>query len=165
METEKAGYPPRSIEAVEASVQRSLARRETRARISAVVAPTCVVLGLLAIWEAATRAFDVPAFLLPAPSAVLASMRANAGLLLQNGLVTTVEILLGFLLSTVGAIALALAIFLWPPFARAVLPLLVSSQAMPKVAVAPLLLVWFGFGYLPQVLLALLIAFFSVTIN
>ncbi len=164
METEKAGSP-RSIEDVEASVQRNLARRETRARISAVVAPTCVVLGVLAIWETATRAFDVPAFLLPAPSAVLASMRANAGLLLQNGWVTTVEILLGFLLSIVVGIPLALAIFLWPPFARAVLPLLVSSQAMPKVAVAPLLLVWFGFGYLPKVLVAFLIAFFPVVIN
>jgi NitT/TauT family transport system permease protein len=165
METEEAEHASRSIEDVEASVQRSLARRETRARIAAVVAPTCVVLGLLAIWEAATRAFDVPPFLLPAPSAVLASMRANAGLLLENGWVTTVEILLGFLLSIVVGIPLALAIFLWPPFARAVLPLLVSSQAMPKVAVAPLLLVWFGFGYLPKVLIAFLIAFFPVVIN
>ena len=163
-ETEQAGSP-RSIEDVEASVQRSLARRESRARISAVIAPTCVVVGLLAIWEAATRAFDVPAFLLPAPSAVLGSMRANAGLLLGNGWVTAVEILLGFLLSIVVGIPLALAIFLWPPFARSVLPLLVSSQAMPKVAVAPLLLVWFGFGYLPKVLIAFLIAFFPVVIN
>src|SRR5262249_62183251 len=120
-ETEQAGSP-RSIEDVEASVQRGLARREARARIAAVVAPTCVVLGLLAIWEAATRAFDVPAFLLPAPSAILASMRANAGLLLHNGWVTTVDILLRFLLSIVVGIPLALSIFLWTPCARSVPP-------------------------------------------
>src|SRR5262249_56420489 len=100
-----------------------------------------------------------------ATSGILASMRANAGLLLHNGWVTRVEILLGFLLSIVVGIPLALAIFLWPPFARSVLPLLVSSQAMPKVAVAPLLLVWFGFGYLPNVLIAFVLAFFPVVIE
>jgi len=59
----------------------------------------------------------------------------------------------------------ALAIFLWPAFSRSILPLLVSSQAMPKVAVAPLFLVWFGFGLLPKVLIAFLIAFFPIVIN
>jgi NitT/TauT family transport system permease protein len=154
-----------SIEDVEASVQRSLAQRESRARVSAIVAPLCVVLGLLVIWELGTRLFHVQAFLLPAPSAILASMATNAVLLLHNGLVTAVEILLGFVLSIVVGIPLALAIFLWPPFSRSVLPLLVSSQAMPKVAVAPLFLVWFGFGLVPKVLIAFLIAFFPIVIN
>jgi NitT/TauT family transport system permease protein len=92
-------------------------------------------------------------------------MVKNAGLLLHNGGVTAIEILLGFVLSIVVGIPLALAIFLWPPFSRSVLPLLVSSQAMPKVAVAPLFLVWFGFGLLPKVLIAFLIAFFPIVIN
>jgi NitT/TauT family transport system permease protein len=109
--------------------------------------------------------FAIPPFLLPAPSAIAQSMQANAALLLTNGWITTVEIVLGFLLSIVVGIPLALAIFLWPPFSRSVLPLLVSSQAMPKVAIAPLLLVWFGFGLLPKVLIAFLIAFFPIVIN
>jgi len=92
-------------------------------------------------------------------------MVKNAGLLLQNGWVTTIEIMLGFLLSIVVGIPLALAIFLWPAFSRSIMPLLVSSQAMPKVAVAPLFLVWFGFGILPKVLIAFLIAFFPIVIN
>src|SRR6202035_301975 len=79
--------------------------------------------------------------------------------------ITTVEIVLGFALSIVVGIPLALMIFLWPAFSRAVMPLLVSSQAMPKVAVAPLFLVWFGFGLLPKVLIAFLIAFFPIVIN
>jgi NitT/TauT family transport system permease protein len=134
-------------------------------RAPAIVAPTFVVIGLLLFWEVGTRAFHVQAFLLPAPSAILASMVKNAGLLLHNGGVTAIEILLGFVLSIVVGIPLALAIFLWPPFSRSVLPLLVSSQAMPKVAVAPLFLVWFGFGLLPKVLIAFLIAFFPIVIN
>jgi NitT/TauT family transport system permease protein len=166
-DTRNTGFQnsPRSIEDVEASVQQNLARRETRARISAIVAPTCVVLAVLVFWEVGTRAFHVQAFLLPAPSAILASMVTNAGLLLHNGGVTAIEILLGFVLSIVVGIPLALAIFLWPPFSRSVLPLLVSSQAMPKVAVAPLFLVWFGFGLIPKVLIAFLIAFFPIVIN
>jgi NitT/TauT family transport system permease protein len=62
-------------------------------------------------------------------------------------------------------VPLAFAIFMWPAFSRSILPLLISSQAIPKVAVAPLLLVWFGFGLLPKVLIAFLIAFFPIVIS
>jgi NitT/TauT family transport system permease protein len=153
------------IEEVEASVQRKLARHEKHARVSSIAYPTLLIIALLLLWEAATYLFGIPPFLLPAPSAVLASLAAHADLLLTNTWITTLEILFGFGLSIVVGVPLALAIFLWPPFARSVFPLLVSSQAMPKVAVAPLLLVWFGFGLLPKVLIAFLIAFFPVVIN
>ena len=158
-----AAPPP--IEEVEASVERSRVQRAARTRVSAVLAPVGVVIALLVIWEAGTRAFGVPVFLLPPPSAVVAAMIRHAPLLAAGGWVTTIEIVLGFALSIAVGIPLALMIFLWPPFARAVMPLLVSSQAMPKVAVAPLLLVWFGFGLVPKVLIAFLIAFFPVVIN
>jgi NitT/TauT family transport system permease protein len=158
-------YASLSIEEVEANVQRNLARRESRERVSAVVSPVGVVLAVFVLWEAGTRAFGIPTFLLPPPSIIAVSMAANASLLLVHGWITTVEIMLGFLLSIVVGIPLALAIFLSPPFARSILPLLVSSQAMPKVAVAPLLLVWFGFGLMPKVLIAFLIAFFPIVIN
>ena len=165
VETRGADYASRHIEEVEANVQRDLARRESRARISSVASPICIVIVLLALWELGTQLFSIPVFLLPPPTAIVGSMVKNAALLLQNGWVTTVEIMLGFLLSIVIGIPLALAIFLWPPFSRSVMPLLVSSQAMPKVAVAPLFLVWFGFGVLPKVLIAFLIAFFPIVIN
>jgi NitT/TauT family transport system permease protein len=160
-----ARYAALAIEEVEAGVQRNLARRERRARVSGVLSPVVVVVALIALWELATRLFSVPLFLLPPPSAIALSMQANAPVLLAAGWITTVEIVLGFVLSIAIGIPLALAIFLWPPFSRSVLPLLVSSQAMPKVAIAPLLLVWFGFGLLPKVLIAFLIAFFPVVIN
>jgi NitT/TauT family transport system permease protein len=156
---------PPHIEQVEASVERRRAARAVRARVSAVLAPTVVVIAALVLWEVGTRAFGVRAFLLPPPSAVVAAMMKHASLLIVAAGVTTLEIVLGFALSIAVGIPLALMIFLWPPFARAVLPLLISSQAMPKVAVAPLLLVWFGFGLVPKVLIAFLIAFFPVVIN
>ncbi len=154
-----------AIEEVEADVQRNLARREARARVSSVLYPIAVVLAILILWEGGTRALGIPRFLLPPPSVVVLSLVSNAGLLLVHGWITTLEIVLGFALSIVVGVPLALAIFLWPPFARSIFPLLVSSQAMPKVAIAPLLLVWFGFGLLPKVLIAFLIAFFPVVIN
>ena len=89
----------------------------------------------------------------------------NAAVLIKQSLGTTVEILLGFALSVAVGVPLAFAIYLWRPFERVVYPLLISSQAVPKVAVAPLFLVWFGFGLVPKVLIAFLIAFFPVVIN
>jgi NitT/TauT family transport system permease protein len=153
------------IAELEAGVQGTRVQREWRARIRNLLYPLGVVLAVLVVWEGATRALGVPAFLLPPPSAIAVSFVANASLLLFHGWITTLEILLGFVLSIVVGIPLALAIFLWPAFSRSILPLLVSSQAMPKVAVAPLFLVWFGFGLLPKVLIAFLIAFFPVVIN
>jgi NitT/TauT family transport system permease protein len=161
----QAPYTPLHIEQVEASVQRNLAQREQRARISALLSPIGFMIAVFVLWEAGTRLFNIPVFLLPAPSAVVASMHANMSLLLASAWVTTIEIVLGFVLSIVVGIPLALMIFLWPPFSRTLMPLLVSSQAVPKVAIAPLLLVWFGFGLLPKVVIAFLIAFFPVVIN
>jgi len=112
-----------------------------------------------------TRAFDVPAFLLPPPSIIAQSMSQHWSLVLQYSWATSLEILLGYALSIVVGVPLALAIFLWPPFARSIYPLLVSSQAMPKVAVAPLFIVWFGFGLVPKVLIAFMIAFFPIVID
>src|SRR6266545_7529023 len=156
---------PLTIEEVEARVEDRRARHRSYARVRAVIYPIMTVIGTLLVWEAGARAFGVPGYLLPAPSKIVVSFAEHAGLLLRHGWVTTIEIVLGYLLSIVVGVPLALAIFMWPAFSRSVLPLLVSSQAMPKVAVAPLLLVWFGFGLLPKVLIAFLIAFFPVVIN
>jgi len=154
-----------SIGDLEAGVQRRRRRHARRQRIGALAYPIGMMLAVLAAWEAAARLFSIPAYLLPAPSAIVKSMDSNSAVLIKESIGTTFEILLGFALSVVVGVPLALAIYLWRPFARAVYPLLVSSQAVPKVAVAPLFLVWFGFGLMPKVLIAFLIAFFPVVIN
>lgn len=154
-----------TIEEVEARVQAQLTARERQARRAAVVYPITVVLVLALLWEAGTRVFDVPEFILPPPTKILVVMVDRWQLLVSHGWLSTWEILLGYALSIAVGIPLALAIFLWPAFARSVYPLLVSSQAIPKTAIAPLFVVWFGFGLLPKVLIAFLIAFFPIVIN
>jgi NitT/TauT family transport system permease protein len=138
---------------------------ELNERIRSVLYPFGSLVLILVIWEAATRLLHVPVFLLPPPTVIAESMYLNAGVLMQESIATTWEIALGFGLSIVIGVPLALAIFLWPPFARTLYPLLVSSQAVPKVAIAPLFIVWFGLGLMPKVLIAFLIAFFPVVIN
>ena len=123
------------------------------------------MVGIIVLWEVVVRAFDIPSFLAPPPSQVVATIIEHGPLVLRNTWVTTVEILLGYLTSIVIGVPLAFGIFMWPAFSRIVLPLLISSQAIPKVAIAPLLLVWFGFGLLPKVLVAFLIAFFPIVIS
>src|ERR1700737_3727648 len=164
-QVDNPGAQSDGMEDLEPIFQRTRAQHKWRARVAGLLYPAGVVLAVLVLWEAGTRLLAVPAFLLPPPTAIAASFIANTSLLAFHAWVTAAEILLGFALSIVVGIPLALAIFLWPAFSRSVLPLLVSSQAMPKVAVAPLFLVWFGFGLLPKVLIAFLIAFFPVVIN
>jgi NitT/TauT family transport system permease protein len=140
-------------------------QRQWRGRISASLYPMICLAGVLVVWEVATRLLHTPVFLLPPPSVIVESMIINARVLTEESIATTVEIALGFAMSVAVGIPLALAIFLWPAFARSIYPLLVSSQAVPKVAVAPLFIVWFGLGLIPKVLIAFLIAFFPVVIN
>ena len=154
-----------SIARVEADLRQRRRRRARRERLSSVLYPLIMLVALIGIWELATRLFAIPVFLLPPPSLILAAMHQHAALLLKDSAVTALEIVLGFGLSIAVGVPLALGIFLWPPFARTVYPVLISSQAVPKVAVAPLFLVWFGFDLLPKVLIAFLVAFFPVVIN
>ncbi len=157
--------PQAEANALEASARQRRRERIRRDRIGSLAYPVGMILAALALWEAAAWLFSIPAYLLPAPSAILLSMDKNSAVLIKESIGTTFEILLGFALSVVVGVPLALAIYLWRPFARTVYPVLVSSQAVPKVAIAPLFLVWFGFGLMPKVLIAFLIAFFPVVIN
>jgi NitT/TauT family transport system permease protein len=160
---DKAAAP--TIEEIEAQVQQARAARISGERRAAVIYPIALIVGVLILWELGTRIFKLPSFLVPPPSAVAQVLYEKAPLLLYHGWVSTVELVLGFLLSIAVGVPLALAIFLWRPFARTIYPLLVSSQAMPKVAIAPLFVVWFGFGLFPKVLIAFLIAFFPIVIS
>ncbi len=154
-----------SIEQVEQRVQDESRKARARARRTEFLSPLLVTAALLLIWELAADFFEIPNYLFPAPSEILAACRDNAWILTRETGVTTVEILLGYALSIAIGIPLALGIFHWPVFSKAIYPILVSTQAMPKVAVAPLFVVWFGFGLLPKVLIAFLIAFFPIVIN
>ncbi len=147
------------------SDRRRRQKENLSARTAALLYPLGGVALVICLWEAAARLLQIPTYLLPAPSTIADSIEANAGLLIKHSLTTASEIVLGFTLSVIVGIPLALGIYIWKPFSRVVYPVLVSSQAVPKVAVAPLFIVWFGFNLLPKVLIAFLIAFFPIVIN
>lgn len=130
-----------------------------------VLYPLVAAAVLFGLWEAAVVIFDVKQYILPRPTEVLSMMVEERTYLIDQAKVTLQEIVVGFLLSVAVGLPLALAITLWRPVERALYPLVIASQAVPKVAIAPLFIVWFGFGMLPKVLVVTMIAFFPVLVN
>src|SRR3981189_2978777 len=103
-------------------------------------------------WEIAVRALDVPDYVLPSPSVIVVKIFVSWQLLLVNAFVPCQEILLGFGLSVVIAIPLAIAVVYSRIFERVAFPFMVSLQTIPKVALAPILVIWLGYGIMPTVL-------------
>jgi NitT/TauT family transport system permease protein len=121
---------------------------------------------LLGCWQAYVNLTHQPAYFLPAPSAIARSAIVNAhSLFLPATWVTFQEIAGGFLLGSLVGFTLAIGISESRFFARAFNPLIVTSQTIPFIAVAPLFIIWFGFGVMPKVLMAALVTFFPVAIN
>jgi NitT/TauT family transport system permease protein len=118
-----------------------------------------------AIWEATIWLFHVPTFVLPAPSAVIRSLIESRAQLGRAAEATSLEILLGFVLAAVVGIAIALTIAHFERFGRALYPQIVLFQNVPKVALAPIFILWFGFDLAPKVALIVAIAFFPVAID
>jgi putative hydroxymethylpyrimidine transport system permease protein len=134
-------------------------------RLTAVAAPFVLLLVLLAAWEGAVRGFDLPRYILPAPSRIAASFVSHFPSLLHHASVTLAEIVLGLLLGGFGGFGLAVAVFYSPILERALYPLIIASQMVPVFAIAPLLIVWMGYGVWPKATVAALIGFFPVVVN
>jgi NitT/TauT family transport system permease protein len=136
-----------------------------RRRWSSSLDSTLLAVALLLLWEAGVRVGHVPAYLLPPPSTIFMRMVTDYSLLLTHTLVTVNEVAIGFLLAILISIPLAAILAQFRPLERALYPILVASQTVPKVAIAPLIVVWFGFGLLPKILIAFLICFFPILID
>jgi ABC-type nitrate/sulfonate/bicarbonate transport system permease component len=134
-------------------------------RLTSVVAPIVLLLVLLAAWEGAVRLFDLPRYILPAPSRIGTSFVSHFPSLLHHASVTLAEIVLGLLLGGIGGFALAVAVFYSPILERALYPLIIASQMIPVFAIAPLLIVWMGYGVWPKATVAALIGFFPIVVN
>src|SRR5262245_21036692 len=120
---------------------------------------------IFALWEIAVRMLHVPDYILPALSAIIAKMLVSWQLLLSSAFVTLKEIVLGFGLSVAIALPLAVAVVYSRIFERVAFPFMVSLQTIPKVALAPILVIWLGYGIMPKVMVAFLISFFPIVIN
>jgi len=134
-------------------------------RLRSVITPFVGILVFLAVWEAGVALYKPPAYLLPAPSIIFDTFIREFPRLAFHGWVTAYEMLLGYFLAVAVAVPLAIAITSSQRFDRFVMPTMLFFQVVPKVAVAPLFLVWFGVGALPKVLVAFLISFFPIVID
>lgn len=124
--------------------------------------PPLTFVVIVALWALAIPVFKIPPYLLPGPGGVFSRLITDATQLWDNSLVTLTEILFGFGLTLVTAIPLGLAIALSPVAKQIVYPPLMLMQLVPKIAVAPLFLVWMGFGMESKILLTLLMTFFPL---
>ncbi len=133
--------------------------------------PVAVLVILLGLWELASRwdlianALNIQDFLVPSPSEIATSLWDDRSLLATNAWVTLKEVVLGFGLAVVLGVAFAFLIHLSRVARRALYPLLVASQTVPVIAIAPVLVVWFGFGLGPKLAIIALICFFPITVN
>lgn len=117
------------------------------------------------LWEIGVRLFNVAPYLLPPPSTVMTELVARWPRVLDGAIVTTQEILAGYLLAVVVSVPLALLIT-WSRTLEATLyPLIVFLQIVPKIAIAPLFIIWFGFGFTPKLLLVFLLSFFPIVVS
>lgn len=119
---------------------------------------------LAALWEGSVRVFEIRPYLLPPFSAVVEELVRSRGLLVQHGIVTLREVLLGFAAAVVLGVLLAAVVYLVPLARRTVYPLVVGLQSIPKVGLAPLIIVWFGYGVSSKAIMSFLFAFFPVVI-
>ena len=128
-----------------------------------VLRPLVTILGLLAAWQVVVWATDVPPFILPGPGRVAAALASQPGLVLRHAVVTLQEILWGILLGSLIGAASAMLLAASRTAQRWLMPLLVVSQALPVFALAPLLVLWLGYGMPSKVAMAVLIIYFPVT--
>ena len=147
-----------------ASSRRSAYRRLS-ARPQRVLVPFAAGLAVLVVWQWLVTAFEVETYILPRPSLIAETLWEHRAELWEATVVTTVEVLLGFGLAVVVSVPVAMLIVSFRWFDRLIYPFLVLLQTVPKIALAPLFVVWFGFGTLPKVLVTFLICFFPVLLD
>lgn len=130
-----------------------------------LIAPTLAALAALVVWWGIVRVFEIPDYLLPAPQAVAARLVKEWPVLLRHGSYTLLSVLTGFVSAVAIGVPLAFGIVLSRSMERVTMPFLVMSQTVPKVAIAPILVVWLGFGILPKIAIVFLISFFPIVVS
>ncbi|MDF2116240.1 ABC transporter permease [Roseiarcaceae bacterium H3SJ34-1] len=140
-----------------------LRRQRRRATLEAFSAPA-LAFALLAIWQICVPLFNVSEFVLPTPIDILSRVVTDYRLLLTHAWITGAEVVVGFLCAAVVGILVALAVFYSRMVERAVYPLLIAVQTIPKVALAPLVVLYLGYDWGPKLFLSFLISFFPIVV-
>jgi len=132
--------------------------------------PALLLAALIGAWQLAAASgvladvFDLPDFLVPSPTEIASSLWENRSLLAENAWVTLWEIVIGFACATVAGLGFAVAMHLSETVRYATYPLVVASQTIPILVIAPILVIWFGFGTVPKLAIVALICFFPITV-
>ncbi|MEV7628789.1 ABC transporter permease [Actinoplanes sp. NPDC089786] len=134
-------------------------------RLLTVLLPVAACTAGIAGWWAATVVFDIPSLFLPDPVQVAQAGRAMPGYLAGQAWVTLREVMVGFALAVATGLATAALLAVWRPVERALMPPLIALNAVPKVAVAPLLILWLGFGPEPKIALVWLVCVFPILLS
>lgn len=133
--------------------------------------PMLVIVVLVGAWQivagngALAGALHIESFLVPSPAEIATSLWDSRALLAENALVTLKEVVIGFGCALVAGLAFAVVLHLFETMRRAFYPLIVASQTIPIVVIAPILIVWFGYGIGPKLAIVALICFFPITVN
>jgi NitT/TauT family transport system permease protein len=135
------------------------------AKIRELLPPLLLIGGLVLLWELGSIWFEIPDFLLPRPSRILAVTWARRLTLLGHLRITMEEVLLGFLVGALVGYGLALLMFFSKTLRRALNPIVVISQTIPVIALGPILVIWLGYNIWPKIIVVALIVFFPLTVN
>lgn len=127
--------------------------------------PSLILICLLIIWEMGVRLLSIPVWQLPSPLLIGQELVNNWSLLWKHTAVTLQEVILGFVVALFAGIVLAIAISYSKILERSIYPIIIASQTIPIIAIAPLLLIWIGYGILPKIIVVALISFFPITVN
>ncbi len=136
----------------------------TNSRVESAL-PWLFVIGVLLAWQCGCVAFNVPAFVLPSPTLIAASLQKQVGPIVENSWVTFVRTLVGFAIAVALGVLLGIAIGSSRMIYRGLYPVLVGFNSIPKVAVVPVFVIWFGIGTIPAILTAFLVSFFPIAVN
>lgn len=137
----------------------------TRDRRLEAAMPWLVTIGIFVVWEIAVIAFDMPEFVLPRPSVVWSAFMEFRGPIIGHALHTLYTTVVGFAFAVVGGVLLGVAVGSSVLVYNGLYPVLIGFNSIPKVAIVPVLVVWFGIGAVPAIITAFLISFFPIAVN
>jgi len=161
-----AGAPPQlSEEDLLVPAVRPTFGRRLRSAGRKYMSAVALTVALLVAWELIVRLGHVPEYLLPAPTQILADLKTDWVILWPAMLVTLKEVVIGFVIATVAGVGLAVVLHLYGPLRRAMYPILIGSQTIPIVVLAPILVILLGYGILPKLVIVALICFFPIVVN
>ena len=129
------------------------------------IAPVLLITLLIAVWELAVRIKDIPLYVLPAPSQVVGSLVTDWSVLAGHAGVTMMEALAGMAIALVLAVTLGIAMDAFPAVKSGLYPVLVVTQTVPMIVLAPILIIYLGFGLTPKILTVVLMCFFPVVVS